>query len=187
MARIGIVGGTFDPIHTGHLIIGNEVREALDLEGIWFMPNKIPPHKETVPTAKEHRLAMIQLAIADNPYFHLVTDELERDGASYTYETMLMLKEKYPKHTFYFIIGGDMVEYLPKWYKVDELVELVQFVGVTRPKFTLETPYPIEKVETPELAISSTMIRERRKSKRTIKYLVPREVQNYIEERGLYE
>ncbi len=187
MARIGIVGGTFDPIHTGHLIIGNEVREVLNLDEIWFMPNKIPPHKESIPIADKHRLAMIKLAIADNPFFSLATDELEKGGASYTYDTMLMLKGKYPEHTFYFVIGGDMVEYLPEWYKVEELMSLVQFVGVTRPKFTLETPYPIEKVEIPELAISSTIIRKRRREKRTVKYLVPLEVQNYLEEWGLYE
>lgn len=187
MGRIGIVGGTFDPIHNGHLIIGNEVRDALQLDEIWFMPNKIPPHKERVPTAEEHRLAMVQLAIKDEPFFHLATDELERDGRSYTYDTMLMLKEKYPEHTFYFIIGGDMVEYLPKWYKVEELVQLISFVGVTRPGYKLETSYPIKKVEIPEFAVSSSLIRDRRKNGGTIMYLVPEAVQHYIEEWGLYE
>jgi nicotinate-nucleotide adenylyltransferase len=187
LAKIGIVGGTFDPIHCGHLLIGSEVKEALALDEIWYMPNKIPPHKKDKEiTSIQNRLHMIELAIADNEDFVLATDELEREGLSYTYDTMKMLKDKYPYHTFYFIIGGDMVEYLPKWYRVDELLQFVQFVGVTRPGYTVETTYPIITLEIPEFAVSSSIIRGRVKGGKSIRYLVPALIQNYIEEHGLY-
>ncbi|GGE74769.1 nicotinate-nucleotide adenylyltransferase [Priestia taiwanensis] len=188
MGKIGIVGGTFDPIHCGHLLIGNEVKEALSLDEIWYMPNKVPPHKkEKKLTSTENRLRMIELAIASNKDFALAIDELEREGVSYTYDTMKMLREKYPHHTFYFIIGGDMVEYLPKWYRVDELLQFVQFVGVTRPGYTVKSPYSIITLEIPEFSVSSSLIRDRIKNRKSIRYLVPTNIQHYIEENGLYE
>jgi nicotinate-nucleotide adenylyltransferase len=188
MGKIGIVGGTFDPIHCGHLLIGSEVKEALSLDEIWYMPNKIPPHKKDRHiTPLYDRLHMIELAIANNQDFVLATDEVDREGLSYTFDTMTMFRKNYPHHTFFFIIGGDMVEYLPKWYKVDELLQLVQFVGVTRPGYTVETSYPIITVEIPEFAVSSSLIRKRVKNGKSIRYLVPAHVQHYIEEKGLYE
>lgn len=187
MANIGIVGGTFDPIHNGHLWIANEVRERLNLDYIWFIPNKIPPHKEKKVTSGEHRVQMIRLAISDNEYFEFDTLELDREGRSYTFDTITLLKEMYPEHSFYFIIGGDMVEYLPKWYHIDELVHLVQFVGVTRNGYQLETPYPVITLELPMFEISSSMIRERIQDNQTIMYLVPERVREYIKEQKLYE
>ncbi|MCZ0756952.1 nicotinate-nucleotide adenylyltransferase [Anoxybacillus sp. J5B_2022] len=187
MKKIGIFGGTFDPPHNGHLLMANEVLHALMLSEIWFMPNHIPPHKQHEQvTNSDDRLHMLKLAVADHPQFKIETIELERGGASYTYDTMRQLKTMYPNDEFYFIIGADMVEYLPHWYCIDELVQLVTFVGVKRPGFSLRTPYPIVEVEIPEFAVSSSLIRERVKQGKSIRYLVPECVRQYIEGKRLY-
>jgi nicotinate-nucleotide adenylyltransferase len=187
LKKVGILGGTFNPPHTGHLVIANEVLQAYELDEIWFMPNQVPPHKTVdEPISNSDRLAMLELAIADNLQFRLETAELERSGPSYTYETMKILKDKNKEIDFYFIIGGDMVEYLPKWHKIDDLLKMVKFVGVSRPSYTTETDYDILYAETPQMDISSSMIRERARTGRSIRYLLPESVRVYIEEHSLY-
>jgi nicotinate-nucleotide adenylyltransferase len=187
MNKIGIIGGTFDPPHNGHLLIANEVYHALQLDEVWFMPNQIPPHKMGKDVASAHdRTEMLKLAIEKEPHFVLCLIELERQGPSYTYDTIVQLKKKHPDTEFYFIIGSDMVEYLPKWYNITKLLELITFVGVTRPGYTLSTPYDIVKLEIPEFAVSSSLIRDRFKSRKTTHYLLPEKVQDYIERNGLY-
>lgn len=186
--KVGLLGGTFDPPHYGHLLIANEVLHHLSLDCIEFMPNKIPPHKENNSgTTAQQRLDMIQLAIKDHPHFFIETIELEREGKSYTIDTMGELLKKYPNKEYYFIIGADMVEYLPHWHRIDELVEIVQFVGVKRPHYEVKSPYPILEVDVPELEISSSMIRNRIRKKQPIKYLLPDECIQYIKEHRLYE
>ena len=134
MRKIGIIGGTFDPPHYGHLLIANEVYHALNLEEVWFLPNQIPPHKQGRNiTSVESRLQMLELATEAEEHFSICLEELSRKGPSYTYDTMLQLTKKYPDVQFHFIIGGDMVEYLPKWYNIEALLDLVTFVGVARP------------------------------------------------------
>ncbi|MDH4420515.1 MULTISPECIES: nicotinate-nucleotide adenylyltransferase [Bacillus] len=188
MRKIGIIGGTFDPPHYGHLLIANEVYHALNLEEVWFLPNQIPPHKQGRNiTSVESRLHMLELATEVETHFSICLEELNRKGPSYTYDTMLQLTKKYPDVQFHFIIGGDMVEYLPKWYNIEALLDLVTFVGVARPGYTLHTPYNITTVEIPEFAVSSSLLRERYKEKKTCKYLLPEKVQVYIERNGLYE
>ncbi len=188
MKKVGILGGTFDPPHFGHLLIANEVLFALNLNEIWFMPNQEPPHKKKSSAIEnEDRFSMLELAIEGNGQFRIETIEWQRKGPSYTYETMQLLKEQHPDIQFYFIIGGDMVEYLPKWHKIDELVKHVQFVGVERPSFQCRSPYPIMFVDIPAVDLSSSMIRERLRVGRTIRYLVPDAVIGYIKENHLYE
>ncbi|MFB9989246.1 nicotinate-nucleotide adenylyltransferase [Bacillus benzoevorans] len=187
MKKVGILGGTFNPPHLGHLIIADEVRSGLDLDEIWFMPNQEPPHKQSPEmVTSTHRLEMVRRAVEDNPFFHVQTIELERPGRSYTYDTMKLLTRKY-EHEFYFIIGADMVEYLPKWHKIEELLKLVKFVGVNRPHYRQEAPYPILTVNIPNLEVSSLMIRNKLKERESIRYYVPHSVVEYIEENGLYE
>jgi len=187
MKKVGILGGTFDPPHHGHLLIANEVLFALGLDEIWFMPNQEPPHKRKTAFIKnEDRLNMLKLAIADNEKFKLQPIELEREGPSFTVETMKIIKSKYKDYQFYFVIGADMIEYLPKWHKIDELVRLVQFVGVDRPEYSHETKYPILYVDVPSMEVSSGMIRERLKNGKTVRYLVPDAVIEYIKENHLY-
>lgn len=187
MKRVGILGGTFDPPHLGHLIIAEEVRLALNLEEVWFMPSQEPPHKNKAFIRAEERVEMVKKAIECNPFFKLNTIEVDRLGKSYTVDTLNILKEKHPDVTFYFIIGGDMVEYLPKWRKIDELKKIVTFVGVKRVGFKLDTPYPVELVDIPYIEISSTMVRERINHDRPVTYLVPEPVTRYIKEKRLYE
>ncbi|GEN34603.1 nicotinate-nucleotide adenylyltransferase [Aneurinibacillus danicus] len=190
--KVGLYGGTFDPIHTVHLIVAEQARDALNLDEIWFLPAHIPPHKRSRRiTADIHRVEMIRLAIADNPRFLLNTVELERDSGqpSYTYDTVRLLKVRHPEVDFYFIIGGDMANYLPKWHRIDELVQMVQFVALARPGYTMENKYMQRVIETemPQLDVSSTMIREKASAGRSIRYLVPDAVRMYIEEKRLYE
>jgi nicotinate-nucleotide adenylyltransferase len=187
MKRIGILGGTFDPPHNGHLLIANEVLFALDLEEIWFMPTNIPPHKKYDQLiSNDDRIKLITLAISTHPRFKLQRIELDRQGLSYTYDTMKLLNDIYPGYIFYFIIGGDMVEYLPHWYRIDQLVELVQFVGVNRPGFTITSLYNVIEVNVPQFDVSSSEIRKRITKGQTTKYLLPKIVEQYIEEKNLY-
>ncbi len=188
MKKIGILGGTFDPPHNGHLLIANEVLDVLSLDEVWFMPNQEPPHKlKSNGASTQNRIEMLELAIDGHPNFQIEKIELERTGRSYTIDTMKLVKERYPSDEFYFIIGADMVEYLPKWNKIDELVKMVQFVGVNRPDYLEESPYPIINVTVPEIGVSSKLVRNRIKEERTIRYLVPDLVRTYIEENMLYE
>lgn len=187
MKKVGILGGTFDPPHHGHLLIANEVLSALHLDEVWLMPNRVPPHKEISGAAKnEDRLKMLKLAINGNPAFKVQPIELEREGPSYTIDTIKLINEQYSVQQFFFIIGADMIEYLPKWHKIDELVELVQFVGVKRPSYSHETTYPILYVDVPAMDVSSSMIRNRLKTGKTVRYLLPDSVIQYIEENNLY-
>lgn len=187
MKKIGILGGTFDPPHFGHLIMANEVSSQLDLDGVWFLPNQLPPHKvKTSSTTNEERFQMLEKAIQNHPLFRIETIEFSRSGPSYTIETMQILKKQYPDHEFYFIIGADMIEYLPEWYKINDLVHLVQFVGVKRPGYSTLSTFPIIYVDAPLIDISSKMIRNRLSNKETIRYLLPESVRIYIKENHLY-
>lgn len=187
MKKVGILGGTFDPPHIGHLIIADQVLKKCRLDEIWFMPNYLPPHKEKRTNSTNlDRLQMLRLAIQGHPSFKIETIELGRKGKSYTYDTIRLLKEREPDTDFSFIIGADMVEYLPNWYKTDELMKLVRFIGVNRPDFKRETTYPIEYVDIPWIHVSSSMIREYIADRMPVKYLLPDAIIQYIEEHGLY-
>ncbi|CAI3252644.1 nicotinate-nucleotide adenylyltransferase [Enterococcus cecorum] len=185
--QVGILGGNFNPVHNQHLLIADQVGTALNLEKVYLMPEYLPPHVDEKDTIEaEHRLNMLKLAIADNSLFDIEQAELQRKGKSYTYDTMKALIAQNPDTDYYFIIGGDMVEYLPKWYKIDELVEMVQFVGVKRPGYTIDTPYPIIWLDAPMMDLSSSLIRKKIAQGCSIRYLVPEAVRNYILEKGLY-
>lgn len=185
--QVGILGGNFNPVHLAHLIMAEQAGKILGLDKVYLMPAFLPPHvdqKETIDAS--HRLKMLELAVADNPYLDIEKIELIRQGTSYTYETMKVLKEQNPDTDYFFIIGGDMAAYLPKWYRIDDLMKLVDFVGVKRAGFPQESPYPIIWVDVPELSISSTEIRQKIRQGCSLKYLVPDDVLDYIHEEGLY-
>src|SRR5690625_1455880 len=186
MKKIGLLGGTFDPPHIGHLIIAEEVYRQLFLDEVWFIPSAEPPHKEKATVSTTDRLKMLEVAIDQVEYFSINQIEIERKGKSYTYDTIKALRDSNPEVEFYFIIGADMVEYLPHWYRIDQLVEMVRFVGVTRPDYRLETRYPVIPLDIPGVDISSTLIRERLKNNQSVKYLVPERVEALIKEKGLY-
>lgn len=185
--QVGILGGNFNPVHMAHLIMADQVGTSLGLEKVYLMPTNEPPHvdyKETIDA--NHRVKMLELAIEDNPLLAIEKSELERKGKSYTYDTMKLLTQKHPDTDFYFIIGGDMVAYLPKWYKIDELMQLVQFVGVKRPDYSKETSYPIIWIDVPDMNISSTNLRKKIAQGCSVNYLLPKNVLHYIQEKGLY-
>ncbi|MCP1639761.1 nicotinate-nucleotide adenylyltransferase [Streptococcus gallinaceus] len=185
--QVGILGGNFNPVHNAHLVVADQVRQQLNLDKVYLMPEFTPPHVDKKETIDElHRLNMLKMAIAGIEGLDIETIELERRGISYTYETMKELTEKHPDTDYYFIIGGDMVDYLPKWHKIDELVELVQFVGVQRPRYKAGTSYPVIWVDVPLMDISSSMVREFIQKGRVPNFMLPHEVLDYIEEKGLY-
>ncbi|WP_025693177.1 nicotinate-nucleotide adenylyltransferase [Paenibacillus zanthoxyli] len=191
--KVGIMGGTFDPIHIGHMLVAETARDAFGLEQVWFMPSHIPPHKHAAGASGEARLALVSEAIKNNGSFRILDWEIVRGGVSYTIETVRQLQERYPTEDFYFIIGADMVQYLPKWKDIDELVRRLTFVGVGRPGNSLNLgtlPVNIaEKVllaDMPMVDISSTMIRERAASGKSIRYMVPEAVYDYVQRSELY-
>ncbi|CAM4132028.1 nicotinate-nicotinamide nucleotide adenylyltransferase [Streptococcus penaeicida] len=186
--QVGILGGNFNPIHNAHLVVADQVRQQLGLDQVLLMPEFKPPHVDTKETIDEkHRLKMVELAIENVQGLAIETIELERKGISYTYDTMALLQEQNPEVDYYFIIGADMVNYLPKWHRIDELVEMVQFVGVQRPKYKAGTSYPVIWVDVPLMDISSSMIRDFIKKDRKPNYLMPQSVLDYIEKEGLYK
>ena len=187
MKKIGILGGTYNPPHIGHLMIANEVKHALSLDEVRLMPTAMPPHKEAdekvSPTA---RLEMVQRAISGLEGFTASTFEIDRGGISYTFDTMKQLTELEPDVQFYFIIGGDMIDQLDTWHRIDELVHLVQFVGVNRPGWKSETEYPVMLIDIPEIDLSSTLLRQRFRTGGTVAFLIPKQVEDFIREEGLY-
>lgn len=186
--RVGILGGSFNPPHLAHLIMAEQARVQLNLDFMYLMPSNIPPHVDEKKTIDaRYRVEMIKLAIADNPNFSVELIELERTEKSYSYDTIQLLKQRHPDYEYYFIIGGDMVDYLSTWHRIDELIHEVQFVGVARPGYTKETPYPVLWIEAPQMDISSTQIRKNVYWGQSIRYLVPESVEEYIFEKGLYQ
>lgn len=202
MRRVGILGGTFDPVHYGHLVIAEEVYAALKLAEMVFVPSGQPPHKlNEVITAAEHRLTMLELAIASNPHFSISLVELDRPGPSYTVDTLRLLRKQWGEQTaIYFLIGWDSLEELLTWHDaVGMLQQLNYLVAVRRPGYNeaggyrdwLESRLPGIKqrllvVEAPQLDISSTDLRLRVAEGRPIKYQTPESVEQYIRQYGLY-
>lgn len=187
--RVGIYGGTFNPIHNAHLLVAEQVRTILSLNWVDFMPDNIPPHidKKTAIDPKL-RVEMLKLALENNPHFGIEKADVNRPGKSYTYDTMKKLIEDHPLTEYYFIIGGDMVDYLPKWYRINDLIRLPRFhfVGVRRKGAQNETKYPVIWVDVPTVEFSSTDIRQRIVTGQSIKYMVPAKVEQFIKENQLY-
>lgn len=197
--KIGIMGGTFDPVHIGHLATAEAVRIQYGLEKVLFVPAGNPPHKQgTNVTPAMHRYIMTVMATYSNPYFYVSPIELERSGPSYTIDTVQELIKQYGDNTdFYFITGADAIQDLPTWEKIDDLLNLCHFIAATRPgcisrlddvirRFGHLGRKRIHRLATPELEISSTDIRERVKGCRSIKYIVPESVESYILKEKLY-
>lgn len=196
--RVGIFGGTFDPIHMGHLIVAETIMDEFHLDKVVFIPAAVPPHKldKQISPAK-HRYMMTMLATCSNPRFQVSDMEMHRQGPSYSRDTLAQLLEEHGRDTeFYFIVGADSVENLHTWNRIDELLTMCHFIGASRPgcmpdmeKIAQRFGPLAEKIhclETPELEISSTEIRHRVGQKRTIRYIVPETVKQYIYKEKLY-
>lgn len=186
--QVGILGGTFNPVHLAHLVIADQSGKNLGLDHVFLMPSCKSPHVDEKQTIQaEHRLNMLELAIESNPFLKIETIELERGGKSYTYDTMKSLTQNNPDTDYYLIIGGDMVESLPRWYKIDELMTMVHFVGIKRAGYKTDTLYPVIWVDLPDIDISSTKIRQKIQQGCSVRYLVPDKVIDYIKKEGLYQ
>jgi nicotinate-nucleotide adenylyltransferase len=200
MERLAIMGGTFDPIHIGHLRMAYAVQQQLAFDKVVFLPAYIPPHKQTPDFASwEDRLAMVQMAIQSYADFVVSSLEFDRGGISYTYDTVNFLQELWPDAEIYLIIGEDSLTQLFTWYRVQDLLRLVHFVAAERPGYEGEEgvarltkaygSWAAEKIihaEVPETAVSSTEIRKRLREGKPIRGMVPMAVERYIYERGLY-
>jgi nicotinate-nucleotide adenylyltransferase len=187
--RIGVMGGTFDPIHHGHLVAASEVAQSFDLDEVIFVPTGTPWHKEKV-SPSEHRYLMTVIATASNPQFTVSRVDIDRGGTTYTIDTLRDLKEQRPGAELFFISGADAVAQILSWRDHDELWDLAHFVAVSRPGHVLSTEgLPTEDVsqlEIPALAISSTDCRERVRRGHPVWYLVPDGVVQYIAKHHLY-
>lgn len=193
------MGGTFDPIHFGHLFIAEEARIVCGLDEVIFFPNNQPAHAEgkAANLAPETRYDLLESAIAPNPYFRASRIELERPGKSYAYDTLLLFREQLGHQTeLFFIMGADSMRDIMTWYRGPELFGLCRFVAASRPGYDLEaakdrlTPKQRERVtwlEVPGLHIASRDLRERLRAGRTVRYLTPDNVVSRIAELGLYQ
>ena len=195
--RIGVLGGTFDPIHLGHLIIAEEARDRLDLEEVCFVPARDPWMKAGQPLTSGHdRLSMARLAMEDNPFFRVSTLELERPGPSYTVDTLRELQEDYgPEAQLFFILGSDAFARFDEWKDPEGILGLATLVVVDRPGATASAEAiaqqvgnagSVERVRGVHLEISAKDIRRRVAAGASIRYLVPEPVERYIYARGLY-
>ncbi len=198
--KLGIMGGTFDPIHIGHLVTAVAVRMEYGLDEVLFVPAGHPPHKSDANiTPMLHRYLMTVMATCSNPFFSVSSIEMDRSGPSYTIDTVKALIEQYGGLAeFYFITGTDTIHELPTWHNITELLHLCRFVGATRPgcnsmidtiieRFGEIGSQRIHRLATPELEISSTDIRERIREGRSITYIVPESVEQYIIKEKLYQ
>ena len=213
--RAGLFGGTFDPVHMGHLRAAEEIREILSLDKVYFIPAALAPHKKTaIATPSLHRLEMLRLAVSDNPGFEVCDYELGKDMPSYTVETLRYLKKANPDSEYYFMVGNELFREIETWREWRELFRLSNFAVITRPGYSepggeklplaLENDFSyykeIENVtfyrdknssliafsSITGLEVSSTEIRRCVKSGRSIKYLVPASVEEYILRNGIY-
>ncbi|WP_211745535.1 nicotinate-nucleotide adenylyltransferase [Paenibacillus sp. Marseille-Q4541] len=192
--KVGIMGGTFDPIHMGHLLAAEAVKDVYKLDEVWFMPSHLPPHKQAAGATGEQRLDMTKLATRGYEDYSTLDIEVARGGVSYTIDTIRLLLKEHPNTDFYFIIGADMVNYLPKWERIDELAQLITFIGVGRPGFDLhldDLPEFLQErvlhAEMPLVDISSTAIRRRLGNGKSVRFMVPDSVLQFIKRSGLYE
>lgn len=191
---VGLLGGTFDPIHLGHLVLAESARESFGLEKVVFMPAGQPPHKpDAVVAPAGDRLRMVEMAVAGNPYFTVSTLEVERPGPSYTVETVAALQRAEPGLEWCLIVGSDALVEIQTWHQYKRLFGMVRILAAARPGTELALPDGLEDwagrvvfFHPPSLAISSTAIRERARMGLSLRYLVPDRVAAYIRERGLY-
>jgi nicotinate-nucleotide adenylyltransferase len=201
MAKIGILGGTFDPIHKGHLLLGKQAYLEYGLDMIWYMPSGQPPHKTDhwITEAKD-RCAMVNLAVQDIPYFCLSEFETSREGNTYTAQTLGLLKKEYPKQEFFFILGADSLYEIERWYHPEQILSSVKILAAKReyPKEHLTMDQQIDylkrkyscdiqKLHCEEMELSSKEIRQKVREGISISDLVPREVEEYILSHHLYQ
>lgn len=201
MGKIGIMGGTFDPIHNGHLLLARQAYQEYKLDQIWFMPSGNPPHKKDHPiTDAAFRCEMIRLAIAKEPAFCLSEFEVHRPGITYTSETLRLLAEEFPQHSFYFIVGADSIFQIENWHCPEQVMARTILLAAEREYKLSDRTFPeqirylkqryhadIRVLHCEELDISSNELRKRQSRGENIGNDVPEAVKRYIETHGLYQ
>jgi len=187
--RIGILGGSFNPIHNGHLILAKEAKEKLELDKIIFVPTNLAPHKDNSNlAAAADRMEMIKLAIAGSRDLEVSDIEIKRGGRSYTIDTVKEFKKIYPGDELYFIIGSDLLNYLDDWKDLGEIIKKIKFVVATRPGYPLENiPSHMKKISINAVDISAFGIRNCIKEHKPYKDMLAAAVFDYINKRGLYK
>ncbi len=191
--RIGLYGGTFDPVHLGHLRAAENAREAMGLDLVAFLPAAVPPHRGAPLSPAADRLEMARLATAPHPCFEAWDTELRRPGPSYTVETVSALLRERPADSFVLVVGADTWPEIATWREPEKLLSLVEVAVVDRPGYPAEepvAPFPaargVRRAEGPSLPVSATEVRERARRGRSVRYLVPDAVAEYIVARRLY-
>lgn len=199
--RIGLMGGTFDPIHIGHLMLGECAYEQFDLDKVLFLPSGNPPHKQdrAAGASNAQRLEMVRLAIEDNPHFELDPEEMQRTGLTYTYETLRDLRERHPDTEYYFIIGADSLMSFDTWREPGLICQNCVLLVAVRDQLDLDTMKQkmcdlearygarIHLLHTPDVEIASSTLRTWRQQGRSIRYYVPDRVLEYMKENRIYE
>jgi len=184
--KIGAIGGTFNPIHIGHLILAQDVCEDLKLDKVVFIPTNISPHKNGNGVSSAMRLEMVKLAIADNEKFQASDLEIKRGGTSYTIDTVKELKNIYPKDDLYLIIGSDLANDFSTWKDFKELKELVKIVVAKRDDYPLKNKDPFIIKDIPQIEISSSRVRKMLKLGHPVRYFLTSKVRDYIVKNKLY-
>ncbi len=199
--RLGLFGGSFDPVHYGHLLLAECCREQARLDAVWFLPAAVPPHKRGQNlTPSDRRIEMLQLAIAGNAAFSVNRYETDRGGVNYSVDTLAHFRQESPEMELFFLLGADMLHDLPTWHEPARVCQLATPIVVRRPGANqldfdrlgpIATPGQIDEirrlqVEMPEIGISSTEIRRRVAAGQSIRYLTPRAVEKYIATHGIY-
>lgn len=199
MTKVGIMGGTFNPIHFGHLILAETAYEEIGLDRILFIPSKNPPHKDSTEViSEEHRLKMVELAVQGNPHFQLSTIELDREGTTYTVDTLAQLTKENPNTDYYFILGADSLIKLETWKNCQGVLDLCTVVVAGRDDLKtediqLKIQYYKDKygariitLNMPSYELSSGFLRDRISKGKSIQYYVPEKVKDYILSNFLY-
>jgi len=186
--RVGILGGTFDPIHIGHLIAASSVYEALKLDSVVFMPAGDPWQKrDRELSTGQQRLEMVKLATSDDARFQASDIEISRSGPTYAIDTVRDWKRRNPEDELFWIVGSDALSGIPSWHEWEAFVDEVTVVSVNRIGQSASVPFDVMSVEMPEVRISATQLRDRFTNKLDTQYLVPKKVSDYISDQGLYQ
>ena len=195
--RLGIFGGAFDPIHNGHLLLAEQSREQCQLDEVWFVPTKIPPHKEADSLSPDaDRVEMLKLATAGRPEFVVSEIELNRAEVSWTVDTLRQLRDERPDDELFFLIGADSLRDFPTWKEPETIAELASVVAVNRGEASLdeltaglkpELSASVRLVTMPGISISATDLRSRVSAGKSIRYLIPRAVEEFILAQKLYD
>jgi len=186
--RVGILGGTFDPIHIGHLIAASSVYEALKLDSVVFMPAGDPWQKrDRELSTGQQRLEMVKLATSDDARFQASDIEISRSGPTYAIDTVREWKRRNPEDILFWIVGSDALSGIPSWHEWEAFVSEVTVIAVNRIGQSASVPFEVVSVEMPEVRISATQLRDRFNNKLDTQYLVPPKVSEYISDQGLYQ